>query len=384
MEKNNFIDLLKLSFKRNRAKTLFLGILISYCTIIFSLYLSFCISYYKNVEKKKGDYLLRTLNVARDDLTKQDMDYIFTLDNVENVSISEAFYVNDVEGFPSKYKNASVEFRGVYDNAYPKVVKGRQIESDDEVICPEIFIPISYYYLKPYKVTDFLYSKDILNKEFYVQNKKYKIVGLYSADFFYENYDACFIQNEELARLRNIDYENYKDYVITVTYSKGADVDKLKEDLKVLNYDFISPKGGIDEERYNTITGILIALIIILTIITSISIYLFIKRDLLSRKDDMKLYRVVGIDKKDIKRLYIFEYLIIFIIMTMISIIIISLLMAYINSMLSKLILLHHYIMKFDIILILSILFYNIILPILIVKFTMHKKLNIDKIVLGE
>ena len=261
---------------------------------------------------------------------------------------------------------------------------GRQIENDNEVICSEKFIPIDYNSLKAYKVTDFLYSKDILNKEFYMGENKYKIVGLYSTDLFYGDYNVCFVKNEELARLRNIDYENYKDYVITVTYSKGADVDKLKEDLKVLNYDFISPRGGIDEERYNTITGILIILIFIITIITSISIYLFIKRDLLSRKDDMKLYRVVGIDKKDIKKLYIFEYLIIFTIMTIISIIIISLLMAYINSMLSKLILLHHYIMKFDIILILSILFYNIILPILIVKFTMHKKLNIDKIVLGE
>ena len=238
-----------------------------------------------------------------------------------------------------------------YMKTYPeKLIYGRGVEKDNEIICPRYLGKTS-----PIKTKDDLIDmKDYLDKEipfsFYkivFQDKNhtnsikldkinFKLVGIFeNTPIDYDSYRICYIDSdlaEKLYEETKIVYteEYLKAFNMEICYG-GAAADfivdtpeNFKEVYKKLEEDGYDVGNGyfIDYNWANAMFNFAYILFFIAFILIIFTIGIYTSINLKKRKTDIALYKTFGYKNKDIGRILFMQLLILFLISFILNIII--------------------------------------------------------------
>ena len=341
-----FLDLNKLSLlniKSNKFKSIIYSLVMLILFLLISITFTGTSSIFKFFDKYlNSNYDFRTIeiNIQNDDREK-------IIKNIENQNIKEiqkifpnsdyllTFLDIEQSEIPNisklDVKNASISAYGNYSELNYKVTKGRDILNANEIVCSSKFYPNILHdpndiiNLNDYigKKINISYSKRYFPKSgdtkiLETYNEQYTLVGTYNIDELLNDLYVCFINNNEVIKINDLVKPVYEDKVaeensikmknIILLVDKYENVDNVLQKISNLGYD-AQKKYELDTEIYDLSHKILKYVTGIITIISLFIVYLFIKNIINENKSNIKLYRLIGYNNKNIKKIFIIEYL---------------------------------------------------------------------------
>jgi len=279
----------------------------------------------KEIQKifPNSDYLLTFLDIEQSEIPN-----ISKLD-VKNASISAYVISQDKKTITFETK----DLKTLNDSSVLnyKVTKGRDILNANEIVCSSKFYPNILHdpndiiNLNDYigKKINISYSKRYFPKSgdtkiLETYNEQYTLVGTYNIDELLNDLYVCFINNNEVIKINDLVKPVYEDKVaeensikmknIILLVDKYENVDNVLQKISNLGYD-AQKKYELDTEIYDLSHKILKYVTGIITIISLFIVYLFIKNIINENKSNIKLYRLIGYNNKNIKKIFIIEYL---------------------------------------------------------------------------
>ena len=341
-----FLDLIRLSLlniKSNKFKSIIYSLVMLILFLLISVTFTGTSSIFKFFDKYlNSNYDFRTIEVNIQNDVREKM-----IKNIENQNINEiqkifpnsdyllTFLDIEQSEIPNisklDVKNASISAYGNYSELNYKVTNGRDILNANEIVCSSKFYPNILHdpndiiNLNDYigKKINISYSKRYFPKSgdtkiLETYNEQYTLVGTYNIDELLNDLYVCFINNNEVIKINDLVKPVYEDKVaeensikmknIILLVDKYENVDNVLQKISNLGYD-AQKKYELDTEIYDLSHKILKYVTSIITIISLFIVYLFIKNIINENKSNIKLYRLIGYDNKNIKKIFIIEYL---------------------------------------------------------------------------
>lgn len=341
-----FKSVCKLSFsklKENKFKTIInLLIIVLFMTLIICFF-TFKNSFFSFIDDWiNSDYQFKLIQV--DVMNKDVDDTMVLLKNINNKHISAIFRNNLELNLGVKVENHGVELFGNYDGFNYKIIKGTDIKSKNDIVCPNYMIGGDW--TSEHNIDNYLNMKDkigqklsidfeqkYVTKEFVSEiYQKYhyelNLVGVYDAFEELNGYNKCFVSkdvlNDYFEKAKTI-YEEEREkkdnnqLPVLVLVDNYKNFKLVKNDIESLGLSTYIPE--IELGNYETIFKAINIITIIIVIISLVCMFNFIKSNLNESKKDIALYKVLGFKTKDIKRIYYMYYNFIFIISIFLSII---------------------------------------------------------------
>ncbi len=210
---------------------------------------------------------------------------------------------------------------------------GRQVENDDEIICPSTMFFGSFddvdlkrglrtkeYVGDEIEIDLYIHEKDTNEKNIRYLNKKYKLVGTYDAAKPY-SYNTCYISEKEY-------YERLSETELYRNYNPlGAIYIKNPEDRKKVGEILNREKIEYQEENldYSFLTTTLVIAFIaslFLILFSTIILLVYIRKYIKENYKSLTLYKALGFNKKTIIKILFIETVALWIKAMIISIII--------------------------------------------------------------
>ena len=224
-----------------------------------------------------------------------DGNFPYTIVGISNINIS-TLYVQEQEllniifvskkdswGIDPSYDYELIDYDLVKDKV--KLKKGRYPTKDYEIM-------VNYDHKDSYKL-----NKTISHK---VNNKKLKVVGYYTSDYYKEP----FLTNRNTMKYRTI---LSKPNIMIYADNKEAVINKYKENYNIKDsYEY--SKAKYIKSKVKTTKNVIKTSIIFL-VISLIEIYLMVRSSFLSRIKEVGILRAIGVKKKDIYKMFTGEIL---------------------------------------------------------------------------
>lgn len=337
MKISDIIKFSILNIIRNKSQILII-LLLSIC---FSIML-FGFSYYDSIKnfwndwtKKSYDFKIYLVEydpslISQDDLItkllKEDLDDIFTYQQYRVVGTAIDYQNKNVDG--------ALEIVGTVPKT-KKILIGRDLsENENEIICPSNFLPKSRInngeYNSKLEIDMTNKLKKYLNVKLYGSDEieKFKIVGLYDENYDYSSTGTCYTTHKTIENL-NKKYQpelfetNFSIYILTNSNTNFDSINNINGVLNTFAMQTIKTSVG---DKVIVISGVLL---IISYILTSSILYTIYKKNIDNKKREYGIFLSIGYTKETIKKINIFEILIIIFVSTIISIFVGFLLSVY-------------------------------------------------------
>lgn len=268
-----------------------------------------------------------------------------------------------------------------------KIMSGKNITTNNEMICSHYFYPHEYdnkLYSK-----QFLNGKNIVNKKIMVNSNNednidekvfLDIVGTYKNKYM-EEANTCYVNIETYDKIsqkymfRLVDYDEkgnvvstknkeYEDYIVVVDDIKK--LQSVKDKFVEIGIEY-EELFKINLEFLNILYTVPIFVAIIVIFISICIIYSFITKKIYNRVNNIGLLKSFGYENRDITKIYIFENIFIVFLSFIVSLIIYLLALKYLSYNLLAEVTYNSYILEIPI---LYIILTMIFLLILITIFT--------------
>ena len=184
-------------------------------------------------------------------------------------------------------------------------------------------------------------DREVLN----VYDYDLKLVGTFDSEKELIGYNKCFISVElfnkvldESETIYSDEYlktrVNYDDLEVEVLVDKYKNVNEVRKQIEDIGYKTYIPE--MDLSLYETIFEIVNIATIIIGLTSIGCVFYFIRIALSESKKDIALYQVLGYDTKSIKKIYMIQYFIIITLSLLISLMISFGVIALANSVMSN------------------------------------------------
>ena len=206
-------------------------------------------------------------------------------------------------------------------------IKGNNISNNrlNEIICP-----LNFYTQNDLREKNTLYIKDhLMDTRNYINqiihfsyhsNKtdfnskpieyhdELTMVGIFQNNPLYLDEDICYTSHQTIEKIVTRERENTDPSISTaiLRVDNSKNNEYVKNELKKLNMNGLE-RYEINTTLIDTFPFLIILIIIIIFIITFIIIYIFNKKSLKDKIQEMNLYKSVGFEWKDILKLHIVE-----------------------------------------------------------------------------
>lgn len=345
MNIKNIFELSWINFKTNKFKN---RTYILIFTIIMTLII--CVFSGKNSlmkfndDYRNSDYHYRTIGVATDNYNNAELKE--TLENMNIEHVTAVFKDNDSFYQIVKYEvGGSIELYGNYEGINYTLNSGRDIQNDNEIICPSTMYPgnwtlvhdksqyidmtqkigekININYNKLYIIDED--TEEILNTYEY----QLELVGTYDVSEDLTAYDICYVStnffekvSEEKEPVRaDKNYIDIYEYEVYVLVDEYKNVDSVMKTLSDAGYE-LQLYYELDLDFFDEIVALIDKVSIYVLAATAICVCLFINNTLQENKKNIALYELLGYEKKNIQLIYFCHYLINTIISFIISVIV--------------------------------------------------------------
>lgn len=404
--KNNewYLFLITKIFKTK--KNIILMLILALLLIILSTI--FCsshtlLNYIHNINTKSREG--RSFTIYKDELynnyfTEEEINKIKDLKNISDVYTFNYNY----PAFIRIDQNKSLALQAVGHNelANIDIINGSKNISGNNIICPS-----NLTFSDKNDSRDFVNGNDYIGTNFNItmqkigwtedeynptsilldsKNKIYHVIGTYDSEkYMLENY-ICLTSFENVKEIR--DFENVNDESVMpdpnlyVLVNKGSNVERAKEDIrKIIESDLIIQSTFVyDFEFLLIVGGISLGVIFFGILMIFVIIDLNIKRNLSQQEKEILLYRSIGYDKNQIRKIYLFQYFIILSLAFLISIIIFIILFLIVKKYLTKTAIFHLIKITYNFVEIMLLITIGILLPIYKIRKKLNNILNIDNI----
>lgn len=319
------------------------------------------------------------------------MEKLSEIDNVYKVLEQEEYQTTvNINEFKSEKTDGEIHLVGSNKELTPSIIAGRNIEDDDAhvLICPINFIAAGNLDSRnDLNRNNYLNGKKFLNTEVTVTynsydyseetpkilkeySSKFKVIGLYDAYDSYSELNVCYTSFSDVEKINKLMKGNMDEYtekvywhpIVIVDDSKN--VEKVSKEIINLGY---TPQQllNINTKLSTNIKNICVLLAIITSIVSFISIILYVIKALKGRENEIGLLKAIGYKNKDIFVSLLIETLLIGIICFLITFIIYTILyfFAYYLTNYSSIIW-SRFIVKYSYLGILLSLTYTVVIPI--------------------
>ena len=277
---------------------LFIAILFFiFIAIFITLTFYHCATYISYYEKEK--LTSKTINI--NNYSKEKVELIKNIDHVVSVDLamSNAYYnVKELNSITPGYINIFP----LIDQNDIDIIKGKNIEQEYDMICPNLFYPHNAYEVI-YK-SDYLKGKEIVNKSVVINNKTFTIVGTYDAKKIRNHLNECFISKNTFKKLNPEKVDTSQLTIHVDKQENRQEVIQALANIGITNIDI-----NFINTNYSLIYISIFITIIILLISFSI-IYNFIKKKLKYRLNNYGILKTCGYQNKEIFKLDFFENII--------------------------------------------------------------------------
>lgn len=341
-------DMVKLSFKKFKCnkKITFINIFIISisCLLILIAYTLFDTLniYISNNINKNIEY--RTVFVKYNPSISSIEEVISDTEKIEHVD--KVFRQEDyqvyvtVEDFITSKTDGNIRINAGDYNVFPVVVFGGKIENNEDnlIICPlkliadsgvegrkdlyeEDYIDMRQYLNKELNLTyySYDYSTEIPTRNIKYDDK-YKLIGLYDSNNILANENVCYISYNKVHDINKLVYQQvYNNFYTELYYHPLAivddsnNVDSVISDLSALGYT-ASKKLNIDTKLSNTIVVITMLLILVVSFISIMFIYMYVKKNLKDEREEIGIFKALGFSSEHILKLKWVELFIIMLI----------------------------------------------------------------------
>lgn len=267
--------------------------------------------------------------------------------------------------------------------------------NDYEIICPKLFTPNNDVYNNyNTKMDDIIYTENIINTNIpiYLKNVIYNgfdkevidnkevdllVVGSYDSAKYKTANNVCFINEESYNEI--VDFTIIDDTSLIlqtqVIIDEFSNINKVTNSLDELGFTYHT-KTTLDVDLITILSEITFVILFITIIIIFFSINFNIKRNLSKKEEEIFLYRTIGYENKDIKRIYKYELFSIFILATLIAIILYSILYMIITYLTKKYVIMQILTINFNILILFVIIILGIIVPYIMITIIVNKYLK--------
>ena len=332
MNIKDILELSWLSFKKNKFKKRIYILILSIIMLLIICVFSGKNSLVKfNEDYLNSDFHYRTIGISTDPTKNQELKEIVENMNIEHVS--SVFKDNKSFHQTATYENeGSIVLYGNYEGINYTINSGRDIQNDNEIICPstmypgnwssahnadeyidmesKIGSPINITYNK-YQVIDEHHKKTIKTYE-----KELVLVGTFDVSENLTAYDICYVSTnffekvvEEKKQVYNdANYVNIHENEVYVLVDEYKNVDSVMNTLSKLGYE-LQLYYEMDLDFFNEVVEIIHIASLVVLGISIICVCLYINNVLQENKKNIALYELLGYEKKNIQLIYFFNYL---------------------------------------------------------------------------
>lgn len=363
MNFRKYIELVKINIKSTK--------LSSFLFFIASILVLFLGNIFININPNYNAYIntvfKENLDMRSILVYKEGEDYETTINNTskyDNVlfSYNQMYNYIDVDMNITKESGNKIALKPVYDDNFtPTIIRGRQIEDKEEIICPLYlsnvpepktksdlvnmekflgdYVSVSYSSLKYDDI------KNPTTNEFF--EKKMKVVGLYNNTLSITSYNECYMLNDELIGMvnesKNVYTENFLKENVIVEEGVFTDVivdditnfQQLKSALIEDGYE-VSDKVELDINFVDKLKSFSYTGLIFAAIILNLILWLFISNIIKNNKNSLAMYKVFGIKENDLICIMTLQITLLIISAYIISLIIIVVGVIFINLKISN------------------------------------------------
>lgn len=336
-------DAIFLAHKNNKAITKRIIFIIIITLIFILIFVPF--TFYKTYKKAVDEILNSTPDLRIIEIDSESIDKFSSI-KLNNKHIVKILYNNEYYikyAFMNDIDNANhITVKPNYNFFTPNTVYGTNLKNEYDIICPS---KLAFGVFDDKNINDFFDMTKFLNEEipltFYkiVYNSltgreesipntyNFRVVGLYDAQKSY-SYGTCYISEKTLNSIvddtRPYNIEDYY-YTVSIFVDKYKNVSEITKILDQNNIEYFVSKLDTDFLDVTLKVSLLLVIIFILGSIFILNIYL--KIYLKERTKNIILYKALGFEQKDIKKILsfsIFELLIISILYSIIFIFILK------------------------------------------------------------
>lgn len=359
----NKYDILKLSFLNIKSKK-FKNII--YILIIF-LFMTLIISFFSGKKSflnfvdnyLNSDFHFKTIAVEVNDEDSKTI--VKKLKEMDNKHVSTVFENNDFIFKTVDFETDGViELYGNYNGFNYSLDHGKDIESDNEMICSNLFYP--GVYTENHDKNSYIDMNLNIGKEYSIHfDKKYvinetetkvlneydyklKLVGTFDAREDMSGYNICYVSVDFFEKIKDestpvfekveMEQNRYKGLEVLVLVDEYKNADNVLKQIKELGlnarYYF-----QMDLTFFDTIITVINIVTIIIICISILCVYIFAKNSMIENKREVALYQLIGYNSKSIFLIFVIQYMINTLIALVLSIICSNILVFAINYFLS-------------------------------------------------
>ena len=269
------------------------------------------------------DFSLRIINIEEGyDIANLNLET-----NKHVIKILNNFSYYYKEGYQDKNNEKRLTFIPAYSNFIPKITSGKNIENDNEIICPS---KLSFGVFDEENINNLIDMQEQLNKTlnftFYKliyhedtdkteeipYTYSFKLVGLYDAGDTY-TYDTCYLTEKSHSHIIN-ETKPYNDQEYAKTTAIFVDkYENVKEITDILDKNSIKYQiSTLDTEFLTILLKSSIILIILFICFSIIILNIYLNIILLEKRRNFALLKALGFQEKDIRKILlscIFELL---------------------------------------------------------------------------
>ena len=302
MKIKDILQLSWLNIKSSKFKNIiFVSVIAIFMTIIMCIF-SGRNSFLKFVDDNmNGDFEFRLIGVMTNNYNNQELKENLEKMNIKHVTNvfkdSNAFYqlVNFGDDSFSK-----IDLYGNYKGINYTIDSGREIKNDNEMICSSKFYPGNW--TEVHNDDDFVNMNEHLNEEFKISFDKYyiidnnnreliksyeyklKLVGTFDVNKDLTGYDVCYVSTDFFEKISEENTSIYKDEEainefenqVFVLVDKYKNIDSVTKKLTDSGYQ-TQLYAELDLSFFTTVEFVINIITIIITIISIVCVYLFIK-----------------------------------------------------------------------------------------------------------
>ena len=362
MRRSDYATLMFINLKGSKLLTGLFLIIITFILAVGNVFININYNYNNYMDTVFRENMdMRTMLVYREDLNyEQTIDAMMSIEHVV-YSYNQRYNYKAVKLDKTlKYdKNNYLYIKPVSLEFSPKIVKGRAIENEGEIICP-MYLSKS---VTPKTKKDLLSMESYLEKEVVISYESYfiddmrnpeinnkfqrklRVVGLYNNVLSYATYSECYMLDSELQEMVKESTTIYSDNFLkdnavsedgTYTTVIVDDIDNFMDVKTSLeNQGYYITTSSVDTAFVNNLKNFSYKGLIIIAIILVGVLLLYINNIIRSNSNDIGLYKVFGYKENDIVKTLVLQISFLILISYLISLLFINVGIVVTNNIIS-------------------------------------------------